>query len=222
MRLQTVSRPAWVRARALRAAAALLAAVLFLPCAPQAFAQSRPAAAGASPPAKQQGTRPAGKASWNELSAAQQAALQPLAPIWGDISDNRKRKWIALSANFAALSPADQATLHGRMTEWASLSTADRNRARLNFAQTKQLSNQEKKAQWEAYQALSPEQKQQLAAQAQNKTSGAAPAVSESAPGKLAAVPTTRSDAATATTRPSANRTARPSARASAAGSTAP
>ena len=131
--------------------------------------------------------------AWNTLSAKQKEALQPLAPIWGDIEANRKRKWIAMSANFASLSPADQRTLHGRMSEWATLTSAQRNRARLNFAQSRQLTNTEKKAQWEAYQALSPERKQELAAQAGASTRGAAPAVPRPSNRKLAAVPTTRS-----------------------------
>ncbi len=131
--------------------------------------------------------------TWASLNGSQQAALRPLAPIWSQITPGRKRKWIALSANYGRLSPAEQAILHGRMTEWAMLSTAERNRARLNFAETRNLSSQEKKAQWEAYQALTPAQKQQLAGQAAKApTTGAAPAVTSRGRGKLASVPVTR------------------------------
>ncbi len=137
--------------------------------------------------------------AWNRLSARQQAALQPLAPIWNEINASRKRKWIALSADFEKLSPAERAKLHGRMREWAALSNADRNQARLNFAETRGLSSEQKKAHWEAYQALTPEQKQQLASQASSQTAiGAAPAVTHRSTGKLAAVPVTRSDAGSA------------------------
>ena len=130
--------------------------------------------------------------TWKSLTPIQREALAPLAPVWGEISNNRKRKWIALSANFKALSPQDKATLHGRMKEWASLSSAQRNQVRLNFALARDFSHEEKKAQWEAYQALSPEQKKQLAANANARATGAAPAVKRT-PGKLAAVPVTRS-----------------------------
>lgn len=134
--------------------------------------------------------------AWSTLSPSQQAALQPLAPIWSQINGNRKRKWIALSANFGSLSANDQATLHGRMAHWASLSNAERNQARLNFAETRSLSSDEKKAQWQAYQALPPNQKQQLAQQAaKGAQAGAAPAVTNRSQGKLATVPVTRSDA---------------------------
>jgi len=145
------------------------------------------------------------KSGWAELTPAQQTALQPLAPAWGSISEAQKRKWIALSQNFRNLSPAERATLHGRMTEWANLSPVQRSQARLNFAQTNRLSTDEKKAQWQAYQALSPEQKQQLAAGGQVLPSGAAPALKPVAPHKLATVPVTRSDA-TKATRPAPDR----------------
>ena len=136
------------------------------------------------------------KPDWSELTPAQQAALQPLQGAWAGISSGQKRKWIALSANFPNLNPTERSVLHGRMTDWTALKPEQRSQARLNFAQTKDLSADEKKAQWLAYQALSPEQKQQLAATAPQKPGGAARAVTPVAPEKLAAVPVTRSEAA--------------------------
>ncbi len=166
------------------------------------------ALAVASPPAWTQSPTPlapspaiakaqlaATKPDWSELTPGQQAALGPLATAWGGISEAQKRKWIALSQNYPSLSPAERETLHGRMTEWAALSPAQRNQARINFTQTKNLSTDEKKAHWEAYQALSPDQKKRLAAGAQPKAAGAAPVVTPIAPNKLAAVPVTRSEA---------------------------
>jgi hypothetical protein len=130
---------------------------------------------------------------WSDLTPAQQAALKPLGPSWGSISTGQKRKWIALSRNFQTMSPAAQTKLHARMTEWINLSAVQRSEARLNFAQTQQLSPDQKKAEWEAYQALPLEQRQQLAA-GQTLTVGAAPARQPVAPNKLAAVPVTRSE----------------------------
>ena len=136
------------------------------------------------------------KPNWSELTDPQKAALAPLQSDWTRISSGQKRKWIALSSNFDSLTPAERTTLHARMTEWTALKPEQRSQARLNFAQTKDLSADEKKAQWQAYQALSPEQKQQLAAEAPGKPGGAARAVTPVAPEKLAAVPVTRSEAA--------------------------
>ncbi len=175
--------------------AQLAAWTILLPCA-MALAQSPIGATTAPvPAAKVTVARSEATPTWKSLTPGQREALAPLAPVWGEISGNRKRKWIALSANFQTLSPQDKATLHGRMKEWASLSSTERNRARLNFAMARDLSHEEKKAQWLAYQALSPEQKKQFAAQANTTSSGAAPAVTRSTPGKLAAVPVTRSEA---------------------------
>lgn len=154
---------------------------------------------GSISPAKPAAATSDGALAWAKLSAGQKAALQPLAPIWTQINVNRKRKWIALSADFHKLSPAEQSKLHGRMREWAALSTADRTQARLNFAETRTLSSAEKKAQWEAYQSLSPDQKKQLARQASSRPAiGAAPAVTHRSTGKLASVPVTRSEAGSA------------------------
>lgn len=145
-------------------------------------------------PAKPAATVTSGALAWSTLNASQQEALRPLAPIWSRISQNSKHKWIALSSKYGKLSADEQATLHGRMAEWATLSNSERNRARLNFSETRSLSSAEKKAQWEAYQALSPAQKQHLAQEAAKRPhTGAAPAVSARSRGKLAAVPTTRS-----------------------------
>lgn len=138
--------------------------------------------------------RTATGSGWAALTPAQQAALQPLGPSWGGMSTNQQRKWLTLSQNFQNLSPAERSVLHARMTEWASLSPVQRSQARLNFAQTKQLSTDEKKAEWQAYQALPLEQRQRLAVGGQVLPSGAAPALQPVNPQKLATVPVTRSD----------------------------
>jgi len=207
----------WATLCLLMAALATLAVLVW-----PAFGQTATAPV-AAPVTAQKSTRSASPPAWTTLSESQQAALKPLAPIWNDIGSNRKRKWIALSANFAKLSAAEQATLHGRMGEWAALSAVARNRARLNFAETRTLSSQEKVTQWEAYQALSPEQKQQLAAQAGgNRGSGAAPAVIRRAPGKLAAVPVTRSETGTPQSTGQPHQAAAPAMPASGAASSNP
>lgn len=177
----------------------LAALVLLLPGVLSWAQDAATPAARTSTVAKAPASRQSPPPAWKTLSPAQQEALAPLATVWGEISSSRKRKWIALSANFKTLSPADQATLQGRMKEWASLSAADRNRARFNFAQTQELSSAEKKAQWEAYQSLSPERKRQLAALAGTPAPGTAPAVTKKLSGKLAPVPTTRSETAATT-----------------------
>jgi hypothetical protein len=94
------------------------------------------------------------------------------------MTEPHKRKWLAVSQNFAQLSAEEQTTVQGRMREWAALSPQQRSAARLNYADAKQLLQDDKKAKWEAYQALSPEAKQKLAAQqGVPPILGAAPAI---------------------------------------------
>ncbi|NBY33644.1 MAG: DUF3106 domain-containing protein [Betaproteobacteria bacterium] len=99
---------------------------------------------------------------WSELSEAQQKALLPLQTLWPTLDVNRKRKWLAIAQNFSDMSESSQILAQERMREWAALSPLQRSQARLNFAQAKQLSPDEKLAKWEAYQALNEEEKQKL------------------------------------------------------------
>lgn len=129
------------------------------------------------------------KPTWQELSASQQQALSPLAQLWPSMSEAHKRKWIALSQNFTTLAEADKNTLQSRMREWAALTPQQRTQARLNFADAKQLPQDERRSKWEAYQALSAEEKQKFAAQKPVAKVGGAPAIKPVAPEKLTTPP---------------------------------
>ena len=76
-----------------------------------------------------------------------------------------------------------------RMAEWARMTPAERGRARLTFQESKQLTREQKQARWEAYQALSEEERSALAARAVPKPAGAATALRPVSPKKLAQVP---------------------------------
>jgi hypothetical protein len=132
---------------------------------------------------------PATRPYWNELTAEQQQELQPLASHWHTLNAGHKRKWLALSRNYANMSADDQTTLHSRMIEWAALSNQQRAQARLNFAEVKRLPADERKAKWEQYQALSDEEKRRLAERAPAKPRGAAIPVRPVPAQKLVAVP---------------------------------
>lgn len=133
-------------------------------------APSRTGASAASRPASAAGPGRAARVAaptsplWTELTPLQQQALAPLAGAWPTISEAQKRKWLVMAQSYGRLSPTEQEKLHGRMTGWVTLSPQQRTQARLNFAETKQLAPDDKKAKWEAYQALPPEEKQKLAA----------------------------------------------------------
>jgi uncharacterized protein DUF3106 len=132
---------------------------------------------------------------WAELTPQQQQALSPLGGSWRSLGDAHKRKWLALSSNFANLPPPEQARLRSRMTDWASLSPQQRTQARLNFAETQQVDAVDKRAKWEAYQALPPEEKRGLAAgatAAKPPPPPTAPAVQPVPQQKLARIPPKR------------------------------
>lgn len=177
---------------------ALVMTGLLLEC-PLSFAQVSQPSLPASAAVKASGSvapltkTAASGPSWAELTPQQQQALAPLASSWNTISEPQKLKWLGISKNYRALTPEGQATLNSRMSEWVALSPQQRAQARLNFGKTKELSRQltpeEKKAKWKAYQALSPEEKQKLADKASPKPSGAATAIKPVAPQKLAVLP---------------------------------
>lgn len=129
---------------------------------------------------------------WTELTAQQRQILSPLSATWDSMGEGQKRKWIALVQNYPALPTAEQANLQSRMAEWAGLKPRDRELARLNFSETKKLSAPDRATNWEAYQALSPEERDRLAARPPAKPPGAAPAIKPTTPDKLTVVPVTR------------------------------
>ena len=132
------------------------------------------------------------KPAWQDLTRVQQMSLEPLAAKWNSLGEAQKRKWLAIASNYPKLTPQEQEKLHSRMTEWVSLSQQQRAEARLNFAQSKQLTPSQKNATWQAYQELSPEEKQKLATSATPKPAGAAAAAKPIPPQKLAVAPVTK------------------------------
>ena len=126
---------------------------------------------------------------WSALTTGQKEALYPLANRWAVLSELQKRNWLNLAAGFHALSPEEQAKLLERITDWANLSTQQRSQARLNYAAASRLPADDRRAQWEAYQALSDEEKKRLAAKAAPKPRGAATAIRPVPLKKLVQVP---------------------------------
>ena len=134
-------------------------------------------------------TAPPAGPGWEALDTPQKLALYPLAPRWSVLSEQQKRSWLLIAQGFPALPAAEQERLHNRMTEWASLSAQQRSQARLNYAVTKKWAPDDKRTQWEAYQALSNAERSRLAQAAARRTMGAATAVHPVAPRKLVKVP---------------------------------
>jgi hypothetical protein len=157
-----------------------------------ASTQSAPAMAAATANPKAVLSTVSFTPNWSALTVEQKQSLQPLASAWDSLSDGHRRKWIALAKNYPSLAPPEQAILHSRMAEWAALKPRERERARLNFVETKKLPAPDRASNWEAYKALSPEERQKLAERAAVKRAGAAATVKPVSPEKLTTVPITR------------------------------
>ena len=99
---------------------------------------------------------------WQALKPQQKQALAPLAAQWGSLTPQQQSKWLAISQNFTQLPVNEQATMHTRMADWVALSPQQRNLARFNYNAIQSLPKEDKKAKWEAYQALSAEDKRLL------------------------------------------------------------
>ena len=143
----------------------LAAATTLLACfSPQAQAQPQNAVVVAQPnvtaPAP---VKPASR-EWQALSKRQKQALAPLSSEWHTLTAAQKQKWRTLAKSFFELSDEEQMTLHARMRDWATLTPRQRNQARFNFNSAQSLTIQDKRAQWEAYQALSAQEKRTLSA----------------------------------------------------------
>ena len=130
--------------------------------------------------------------TWESLDKNQKIALAPLEKSWPGLSEGQKRKWLAIVKTYASLGAQEQEKMHSRMVEWAALSPKDRELARLNFAHSKAVNQSDRAANWEAYQALSPSERQKLAEGAKVKPVGAAVAVKPVEHEKLTPVPVTR------------------------------
>ena len=149
--------------------AAILGGVLLLACPLPALAQSV-------------FTHGVGAIAWSELTPAQKHALEPLSRQWSTLSDDQQRKWVALAANFNDLTPSEQGNLRSRMSEWVSMTPQERNQTRLNFGATRGIPADEKKAKWEEYVNLPPEERERLGSRRAAPPLSAAPAARPTPP----------------------------------------
>ncbi|QTD44061.1 DUF3106 domain-containing protein [Ottowia testudinis] len=155
----------------------LLAFILALCVGALAPAWAQVAAEGVSAGTVASGTTTGGPIAWRSLSTGQRAALQPLEKSWPTLGADQQRKWVALTQNYDRMAPEERSTLQSRMTEWVSLTPAQRTQARLNFGEVRQVPADEKRAKWEEYQALPAEERERLANDRPKPPIGAAPAL---------------------------------------------
>lgn len=107
--------------------------------------------------------------NWAELSASQRQALQPLQAQWSGIDQQRKQKWLDVAARYPGLPAVQQQRLHERMLDWATMTPAQRNAARISFEELRRLPATERQTRWETYQNLPAEERKALTAQASSR-----------------------------------------------------
>ena len=127
---------------------------------PAAITLSAPAAALNRRPAVEEGVR------WQKLKPAQREALGPLQQDWSGIDAAHKQKWVQLVDRMRSMPPPERARVQARMADWAKLTPVERGQTRLSYEESRQIPVPDRRSRWDAYQALSPEQKGELAARA--------------------------------------------------------
>lgn len=166
------------------AASAPEAAAASAPTAAPAVVRPKPLAPQATPVASALAPAP----TWDTLTPDQQALLAPLQRDWAKLGPTQRSKWLNATPMLATLPQPELARLHERMRDWAKLTPAERRDARVGFQVAKQVDAEQRQAKWEAYQALSPEKRQQLADKAAARRHAQITAASP-APKPLAAQP---------------------------------
>jgi len=160
---------------------------------PTAATPETPRQVNPAPVASASAKKPESSPSWQSLSANQKTALAPLHKLWPEISEAQKRKWLALSVNFSDRSAEEQAKMQARMKDWAKLTPQQRALARLNFAEVQQVTLDERKSKWEAYQSLSRDERHELTKGHPPVPNSAAIATRPVPSQKLAVLPTPKS-----------------------------
>lgn len=137
------------------AAAAAVALALTIVAAPPLSA----ADAGGAPRAS---LLPLVQPLWSDLSAGQQAVLEPFRAQWNGWSAAEKRSWVKLADQVPKMSEQARARADERIREWATLTPEQRRLARQNYRLAKRLPPDERQAQWERYREMTPEQRSVL------------------------------------------------------------
>lgn len=101
---------------------------------------------------------------WTDLKPRQREILAPLETRWNSLPAARKRAWVQLADRLPAMAPGERARALTRINEWAALTPEQRILARNNYRLAKTLPKDERVAQWEQYQQMTPEQRAVLRA----------------------------------------------------------
>jgi len=96
---------------------------------------------------------------WAQLTGEQRQILAPFRQQWDSWPPADKRSWIVLANRFPELSGAQQRRARNRINEWASLTNEQRTTVRNNIRLSRERKPDERSAEWNRYQQMTPEQK---------------------------------------------------------------
>ena len=101
---------------------------------------------------------------WQDLPRVEQQVLQPFEAQWNSWPATEKRRWQTLAQRMPDMTPDQQARALQRIDEWAALSPDQQRLALRNYRLARQLTADERKAQWERYTQMTAEEKRKLRA----------------------------------------------------------
>jgi hypothetical protein len=142
--------------------------------------------------------------AWAELTVPQRQALAPLQRDWPSIDRQHRQKWLEVASRFPTMGADERSRVQERMADWARMTPNERANARLQFQEVRRLPADERQARWQAYQALSQEERSTLAQRAKPAVKAATPAPprsgtsAEASTAKRNLVPTTPAPPASA------------------------
>lgn len=113
--------------------------------------------------------------AWSSLSPQQQSSLAPLASQWTGMNTGARQRWLSVAQRMPHMSASEQMRVQQRMRTWSDMPAAERGKARLNYEQAQSLTPAERSARWQAYQALTPQQRQALVQKAHASAGEAGP-----------------------------------------------
>jgi hypothetical protein len=130
---------------------------------------------GKAPQTRQVAASQSNGPEWRSLRAEHRKALAPLEQDWSRLDNAQKQKWIEVAVRMPGMPSVERRRIQDRMSEWSNMTPAERGAARLRFLQAQGTDPEDRRARWEAYQALPGDQKKKLAARAAPPASAPSP-----------------------------------------------
>ncbi len=100
--------------------------------------------------------------TWNSLTPVQKEVLAPLQKDWSSIEPSRRQKWLEVAARYPQMPAGERDRLKQRMAEWARMTPVQRTAARQQFQEVQRVPDEERQSRWQAYQSLTPKERETL------------------------------------------------------------